>query len=160
MWGQDFADVRIVFGAGTAGRTADALRSGPNESPQRDPNYYIHIIINTTCEMTRKRTYSVRRPEDPVHAGDLVDQWQREAERVDGRGPLRLGHVRRVLERIGVVHVLHAARQRHGYAVSSGPRLNTGVCGNSNGVRRRGDFVRDSCARGPARRGVRPHCTT
>lgn len=61
----------------------------------------------------------MRRPDDPVHAGDLVDQGQRETERVDGWGPLRLGHVCRVLERVGVVHVLHAARQRHddGYIV-------------------------------------------
>lgn len=58
-------------------------------------------------------THPVRRPEDAVNAGDLVDQRQGETERVDGRRPLRLRHVGRVLERVRVVHVLYAARERH-----------------------------------------------
>lgn len=59
----------------------------------------------------------MRRPEDPVHAGDLVDQGQRQAERMDRRRPLGFRHVGRILERVRVVHVLYAARERHDVGV-------------------------------------------
>lgn len=78
----------------------EVLRLWPPPRPEGEPR-------------DESTTYPVGSPEDLVNAGYLVDQRQREAERVDRRRPLRLGHVGRVLERVGVVHELHAARQRH-----------------------------------------------
>lgn len=66
-----------------------------------------------TGETRKRETHPMRRPENPVHAGNLVDQGQRETERMDGRRPLGFWHVGRIFERIRVVHVLYAARERH-----------------------------------------------
>lgn len=67
-------------------------------------------------------TYPMRGPDDPVHARDLVDEGHGETERVDRRRPLRFWHVGWVLKRIGVVHILDAAREWHVVAGNNGQR--------------------------------------
>lgn len=64
----------------------------------------------------------MRGPDDPMHTRDLVDEGHGETERVDRRRPLRFWHVSRILKRVGVVHVLDAARERHVVAGNNGQR--------------------------------------